>query len=244
MGVEKSSPEEQLTISITALVGLPEIAVGDNLADLILDGIELFRYDVVVVTQKVVSKAEGRTTPIDTTMPLQPQLDAIIESESRRIIRKRDGLLITETHSGFICANAGIDQSNMPEGTIGLLPKDPDRSARRIRDRIMAKTGVQVGVVISDTFGRTWRRGVQDIALGVAGIAAVVDLRGTLDAQGRELSTTQIALADELAGAAELVKSKDANIPVVVIRGVPTRHFRESSIAAEVIRPYSEDLFR
>ena len=244
MQADNNVSVEQPTISITALVGLPEISVGDNLADLILDGFELFRYDVIVVTQKIVSKAEGRTASIDTTMPLQPQLDAIIESESRRIIRKRNGLLITETHSGFVCANAGIDQSNMPAGTIGLLPKDPDRSARRIRDRIMAKTGLQVGVIISDTFGRNWRRGVQDVALGVAGIAALVDLRGSLDAQGRELSATQIALADELAGAAELVKSKAANIPVVLIRGVPTRHFRESSIATEVVRPFSEDLFR
>ena len=187
------------SISIVGITGIPEITVGDNVADLVMANFALREYDVVVITQKIISKAEGRTVGLDMSAPLEPQLEAIIISESRRILRRRQGLFITETHSGYICANAGIDQSNMPLGTVGLLPKDPDRSARRVRDRIRAKASIEVGVIISDTFGRTWRRGVSDIALGVAGIAAMVDLRGTPDASGREMTATQIALADELA---------------------------------------------
>ena len=187
------------SISIVGITGIPEITVGDNVADLVMANFALREYDVVVITQKIISKAEGRTVGLDMSAPLEPQLEAIIISESRRILRRRQGLFITETHSGYICANAGIDQSNMPLGTVGLLPKDPDRSARRVRDRIRAKASIEVGVIISDTFGRTWRRGVSDIALGVAGIAAIVDLRGIPDASGREMTATQIALADELA---------------------------------------------
>ncbi len=243
------TPEDRRTppapnVLITGVTGIPEVRRGDNIADLIMGNFELQDFDVVVVTQKIVSKAEGRTVTIDTSAPLEPQLEAIILSESRRILRRRQGLFITETHSGYVCANAGIDQSNMPTGTIALLPKDPDRSARRIRDRIRAKASLQVGVIVSDTFGRTWRCGVSDVALGVAGVAAIVDLRGNRDASGRELTATQVALADELASAAELAKPKDGAIPAVVIRGISPSYFRESSVAGEIIRPYQEDLFR
>ncbi len=236
--------EPASSISVVGVSGIPEIKAGDNVADFVMANFALMEYDVVVITQKIISKAEGRTVQVDMSAPLEPQLEAIIISESRRILRRRQGLFITETHSGYICANAGIDQSNMPTGTVGLLPRDPDRSARRVRDRIRAKASIEVGVIISDTFGRTWRRGVSDIALGVAGIAAIVDLRGALDASGREMTATQIALADELASAAELVKPKAGAVPAVIIRGVDRRFFRESSVATEIVRPFNEDLFR
>ncbi len=235
---------ESPALHIIGIPGIPEVKAGDNVADLVMDNFELYSHDVVVVTQKIVSKAEGRIVVLDKERSVEEQIEELIRSESRRILRRRGGLFITETKSGYVCANAGIDQSNVPEGTVALLPKDPDRSARRIRDRILAKSGKQVGVIISDTFGRTWRQGLTDVALGVAGIAALVDLRGAPDANGRTLNATQIALADELASAAELAKPKGGRIGAVVIRGVDRSHFRESSVSGELVRPYSEDLFR
>jgi coenzyme F420-0:L-glutamate ligase/coenzyme F420-1:gamma-L-glutamate ligase len=153
-------------------------------------------------------------------------------------------LLITETRHGFVCANSGIDLSNVAIGQAALLPVDSDRSARRIRDGVRARTGIEVGVIISDTFGRTWRKGLTDVALGTAGIAAVVDLRGTVDAQGRELQVTEVCVADELAGAAELVMGKASGVPVAIVRGVDPSWLRESSVAAEIVRDPAEDLFR
>jgi coenzyme F420-0:L-glutamate ligase/coenzyme F420-1:gamma-L-glutamate ligase len=152
--------------------------------------------------------------------------------------------VITETRHGFICANSGVDLSNVELGTAALLPVDPDRSARRIREGLLHRHGLSVGVIVSDTFGRAWRRGVTDIAIGIAGIAGVVDLRGTTDANGRVLDVTEICIADELAGAAELVMGKDRGIPAAVVRGVDPRWLRTGSVATEIVRPPDEDLFR
>ena len=196
----------------------------------------------MVVTQKIVSKAEGRLVAVDPEDPRSVR--ELVETESTRILRRRDDLIMTETRHGFVCANAGVDLSNVESGRAALLPVDPDRSARRIRDGLRARTGVTVGVVVSDTFGRTWRRGSTDVAIGVAGVAAVVDLRGTTDGRGRVLVGTEICVADELAGAAELVMGKASGVPVAVVRGVDPAWLRESSVKDEVVRPYGEDLFR
>ncbi len=231
-------------ISVIPIQGVGEIIANQNLADAILECYEPDDYDVLVVTQKVVSKAEGRIVKLKLDEDVRAQIETLVYSESRRILRRRGDLIITETNSGYICANAGIDKSNVTSGEVSLLPLNPDRSARRIRDRIKAKTSKTVGVIVSDTFGRAWRNGVCDVALGVAGIAAIVDLRGTNDAYGQKLEVTEIALADEIAAAAELVKPKAGNIPAIIVRGIPKVHFRESSIQDEVIRAYSSDLFR
>ena len=160
------------------------------------------------------------------------------------ILRRRGELLISETRHGFICANAGVDLSNVAEGTAALLPDDPDRSARKIRAGLRHALGVDVAVIVSDTFGRPWRRGVTDVAIGCAGVAAVLDLKGTPDAGGRELQATEICIADELASAAELVMGKDRAVPVAIVRGVPPDWLRASSVREEIIRPPQEDLFR
>ena len=229
-------------ISLLPVKGIPEVKQGDELADLILQAVQLEDYDVVVVTQKIVSKAEGRVVPVDSS-DLQARRQLVL-SESARVLRDRDGLIISETRHGFVCANAGVDLSNIPDGKAALLPVDPDRSARHIRDALRARTGLVVGVVISDTFGRPWRIGLTDVAIGCAGVAAVVDLRGTADTIGRELAVTEICVADEIAAAAELAKGKSSRVPVVVLRGADRSWFREASVRAEVVRPYEMDLFR
>jgi len=234
-------------LEIFGIVGLPELRVGDDLATMIAAaadaaGTPLADRDVVVVTQKVVSKVEDRLVPIDPSDPLSHK--PLVEQESVRILRRRGELIISETAHGFVCANAGIDLSNVEHGYAALLPVDSDRSSRRIRDGLRGKAGVDVGVIVSDTFGRTWRRGVTDVAIGCAGIAAVVDLRGTNDALGREMQVTEVALADEIASAAELVMGKSTNIPVAVVRGLEADWFRTSSIADEMIRHPADDLFR
>ena len=230
-------------ISVVPVEGIPEVSPGDELADLILRAAApLEDHDVVVVTQKVVSKAEGRLVSIDPT-DLQARRSLVL-SESARVLRERDGLIISETRHGFVCANAGVDLSNVAEGQAALLPVDPDRSARHIRDAFGARTGLELGVIVSDTFGRPWRTGLTDVAVGCAGIAAVVDLRGTKDAHGRELAVTEICVVDEMAGAAELAKGKSSGIPVVIVRGADPSWFRESSVREEVVRPHVEDLFR
>jgi coenzyme F420-0:L-glutamate ligase/coenzyme F420-1:gamma-L-glutamate ligase len=232
-----------MTIELIPLQGIPEVQQGDNLADLILaTGVELADGDVLVVTQKVVSKAEGRLEAVDPDDPLSHK--AIVEREAVRVLRRRGELVITETSHGFVCANAGIDLSNVARGYAALLPVDSDRSARKIRDGLRAKGGVTVGVIVSDTFGRTWRRGVTDVAIGCAGIAAVVDLRGTEDTYGRELQVTEVCIADELASAAELVMGKATGVAVAIVRGVDPEWLRESSVRAEVVRRPDEDLFR
>jgi coenzyme F420-0:L-glutamate ligase/coenzyme F420-1:gamma-L-glutamate ligase len=231
-----------MTISLIPVTGLPEIRPGDQLASLIADRFTLAHGDVVVVTQKVVSKAEGRLVPVD---PDDPQSHKVlVHDEAVRILRRRGELIMTETKHGFVCANAGVDLSNVERGWAALLPVDPDRSARRIRDGIRACAAVEVGVIVSDTFGRAWRRGVTDVAIGAAGVAGVVDLRGTTDALGRELAVTEVCVADELAAAAELVMGKAAGIPVAVVRGADPTWLREGSVRTEIVRPYQEDLFR
>jgi coenzyme F420-0:L-glutamate ligase/coenzyme F420-1:gamma-L-glutamate ligase len=229
-------------LEIFGVEGLPEIGRGDDLAGIILDAVDLREHDVVVVTQKVVSKAEGAVAAVD---PEDPRAHRpVVEAESVRILRRRGDLVISETRHGFVCANAGVDLSNMAAGQVALLPDDPDRSARRIRDGIRGRSGIEVGVIVSDTFGRPWRRGVTDVAIGVAGLRPILDLRGTHDALGRELQVTEVAICDELAAAAELVMGKAAGVPVAVIRGVDPSWFGEGSVVGDVVRHPSEDLFR
>jgi len=247
-------PGEPAGISIYPVSGLGEVVPGADLVDLLAGALDpsrpggpalpggLVDGDILVVTQKVVSKAEGRIVEIDASDPEAKQ--TLVEKESVRILRRRDELLITETRHGFVCANAGVDLSNVAAGTAALLPLDPDRSARRIRQGLEHRYGTTVGVIISDTFGRAWRRGVCDVAIGVAGIAGIVDLRGKADATGRILESTEVCVADELAGAAELVMGKDRGIPAAVLRGVEPGWLRPASVATEIVRPPDEDLFR
>jgi coenzyme F420-0:L-glutamate ligase/coenzyme F420-1:gamma-L-glutamate ligase len=236
------------SISLLPIRGIGEVHPGDDLTELLVDalsgpqGFTLHAGDVMVVTQKVVSKAEGRLVEIDTDDPAAKAV--LVESESVRILRRRGELVITETKHGFICANAGVDLSNVASGQAALLPIDSDRSARGIAAGLRHRLGVEVGVIVSDTFGRTWRRGVTDVAIGCAGVAAVIDLRGTHDAGGRELQATEVCVADELASAAELVMGKDRSVPAAVVRGVPVSWLRPASVANEIIRPPVEDLFR
>jgi coenzyme F420-0:L-glutamate ligase/coenzyme F420-1:gamma-L-glutamate ligase len=231
-----------MSVEVIAVEGLPELRPGDVLAELIAARADLRDGDVVVVTQKVVSKVEDRLVPVDPDDPLSHK--PLVEQESVRVLRRRGDLVISETRHGFICANAGIDLSNVERGYAALLPVDPDRSARRIRDGLRARAGVDVGVVVSDTFGRTWRRGVTDVAIGCAGVAAVVDLRGTNDAFGRELQVTEVAVADEIAAAADLVMGKASGIPVAIVRGLDPSWLRDGSVATEIVRRPDEDLFR
>ncbi len=231
-----------MRLEIIPVDGIPEVRPGDDLAGLIAAAGDLRDGDVVVVTQKVVSKAEGRLVPYDANDPDAKR--RLIESESVRILRRRGGLAIVETRHGFVCANAGIDLSNVDDGWAALLPEDPDRSARRLRDGMRARAGVEVGVIVSDTFGRAWRRGLVDVAIGCAGVGALLDLRGTEDAQGRELHVTQVAVADELAAAAELVMGKAAGIPAAIVRGVDPAWLRPGEVRDELVRHPSDDMFR
>ena len=226
------------------VAGIGEIRPGHVLADVVASaaGALLEDGDVVIVTSKVVSKAEGRLVAVDPDAPRSPK--PLVEAEAVRILRRRGDLVMTETRHGFVCANAGVDRSNVAPGWAALLPLDADRSARRIRDGLRARLGVEVAVVVSDTFGRAWRRGATDVALGIAGLAGVVDLRGTRDALGQELQVTEVCVADEVAAAADLVMGKAAGIPVAVVRGVDPSFLREGSVRAEVVRPPAEDLFR
>lgn len=235
-----------MTLSLIPIAGIGEIRAGDELAELIAgaaadQGTPVAGADCLVVTQKIVSKAEDRLVPLDAD-----DLEArrrLVESESVRIVRRRGDLIISETRHGFVCANAGVDLSNVQQGSAALLPVDSDRSAKHIRDALRARRGVEVAVIISDTFGRAWRRGLTDVAIGVSGIAAIVDLRETPDALGRVLHVTEVAVADEIASAAELVMGKAAGVPAAIVRGVDASWLREGSVR-ELIRPAHEDLFR
>lgn len=210
---------------------LPEVASGDKLAPLIAERAELQGGDIVVIAQKVVSKAEGcAVDPSSVTVTEQaralalqtdksPELTQLILDQSKEVLRASRGALIVETHHGFVCANAGIDASNVPAGRLLTLPQDPDRSAREIRHELQVIVGQTLGVIISDSFGRAWRNGQADVAIGCAGIEPLLDLRGSLDANGRELTASVQAVADELSGAADLARSKSSNEAVVVIRG-------------------------
>jgi coenzyme F420-0:L-glutamate ligase/coenzyme F420-1:gamma-L-glutamate ligase len=241
-------------LSVFPVNGLGEVRQGDDLAELLAGALTgrgptpssvpggLTDGDVLVVTQKVVSKAEGRIVAFDDEDPDAKR--ALIEHEAVRIVRRRGDLVITETSHGFICANAGVDLSNVDAGTAALLPVDPDRSARRVREVLEHRYGVSVGVIISDTFGRAWRQGVTDVAIGIAGVAGIVDLRGTADANGRMLEVTEVCVADELAGAADLVMGKARGIPAAVVRGADPSWLRPGSVRRDIVRPPAEDLFR
>ena len=247
-------------LELFGVEGVGEIHSGAPLGQLICDsclgqGIEFADHDLLVVAQKIVSKAEGRLVYLDDIKPserarqLGQELDkdaALVEvilSESRKVIRSGGRALIVETHHGFVCANAGVDQSNVGLGQVALLPLDPDGSARRIHDDIRRRTGKHVGVIISDSFGRAWRIGTVDVAIGIAGIEAVKDERGTKDRHGYELKAAVAAVADEFAAAAELVMGKRDGIPAVVVRGYLIGK-REDGSARELLRPEAEDLFR
>jgi coenzyme F420-0:L-glutamate ligase / coenzyme F420-1:gamma-L-glutamate ligase len=226
-------------LRVLPLPGIPEVGPGDDLGTLLGDAVEraggLEPGDVAVVAQKVVSKAEGRVEPTESHL-------AVILREARRVRRRRGDLVIAETEHGFVCASAGVDRSNAPDdGWVVLLPLDPDASAARIRAALAARFGFEPAVIVSDSFGRAWRQGTTDVAIGVAGMRPLLDLRGTRDARGYELASTVIAVADELAGAAELVMGKAGGVPAALVRGyrVPAG---EGS-ARELVIPPERDLF-
>ncbi len=255
-------------LSAVALPGLPQIAQGDDLAQLIFAALgehgPLTAADVLVIAHKAVSKSEGSVRALADVEPgpralalgrihdKDPRHVQVVLDESRAVLRAERGVLICETHHGFVCANAGVDASNAPApGMVVTLPRDPDASARRLRARLRELTGVAPGIVITDSFGRAWRRGQVDVAIGAAGLRPLEDWRGRLDAVGRELHATWIAIADELAAAADLARTKDSFEPVVLVRGAG-RHVtaanedksEDDAGAAAMVRPESEDLFR
>ena len=222
------------------------VTEGDDLVTMFLEaldasGITLEDRDLVIVTSKVVSKSEGRVVPFDGT---EEHKASLIEGESVRVLRRRGPLRITETRHGFINANAGIDLSNTDEGTAVLLPKDPDRSARRFRAEVQRRRDVAIAVIVTDTFGRVWRVGVTDVAIGSAGIKPILDLRGTTDATGRVLEVTEVAIADEIASAANLVLGKAEATPFAILRGLDDSYFGDGSIKENALRRPNEDLFR
>jgi coenzyme F420-0:L-glutamate ligase / coenzyme F420-1:gamma-L-glutamate ligase len=240
-------------IRVIAVEGLPEIREGDDLAAMISAKVELEDGDVAVVAQKAVSKAEGRVVRLDELEPSErareiagddqdPRRIEAILREAKRVVRVRKPLVIAETRHGFICASAGVDSSNAPEpGMLVLLPLDPDASAQRIRERLRELTGRDVGVLVTDSFGRPWRQGTIDVALGAAGIEVMQDLRGTRDRVGYELHATMIAVADEIASAAELVMGKVDGIPAAVVRGLEVAG---DGRARDLVIPEDRDLFR
>jgi coenzyme F420-0:L-glutamate ligase/coenzyme F420-1:gamma-L-glutamate ligase len=238
--------------SVFPVTGIPELEHGDDLAALIVERVELEDGDVVVVAQKAISKIEGRVVRLDDVEPSGRALEIAgdegdprriewILRETRRVVRVRAPLVICETHHGFICASAGVDQSNTPElGTLVLLPRDPDGSAAALRARLRDATGKDVGVLVTDSFGRPWRQGTTDVAIGAAGIEVLRELSGARDPAGYELKATVIAVADELAGAAQLVSGKLDRIPVTIVRGLDVRG---DGRAVEIPIPPERDLF-
>ena len=251
-----------MTLAAHALGGLPEIAAGADLATLIAARAELRDGDVVVVAHKVVSKAEGRVRRLDEVTPGEraralaaeqekdPRQVQVVVDETAELLRAERGVLICVTRHGFVCANAGVDASNAAAGeaeSLILLPVDPDASARALRARLRELTGATPAVVITDSFGRAWRHGQTDVAIGAAGIAPLEDWRGRHDSVGRELRATWIALADQIAGAADLARGKDSREPIVIVRGLD-RHVLPAGDdgpgAAALVRPAAEDLFR
>ncbi len=232
--------------------GLPQVREGVDVAALLAAAVELQGGDVVVAAHKVVSKAEGRVVHLDDVEPSaqardlaageDPRRLEVILGESVRLVRTRPPLVIAETRHGFVCASAGVDASNAPEpDSVVLLPEDPDASAARLRDRLLELTGADVAVIVSDSFGRAWRQGTTDVAIGCAGLEPLLDLHGQRDAAGYELHATVIAVADELAAAAELVLGKTSGIPAVVIRGAA---FAGEGSARDLLMPAERDLFR
>ena len=245
-------------VAVLPVEGLPEVEEGAELGAMIAAAAELRRGDVVVVSQKVVSKAEGRTRRLTSVLPggrarrlaanvgKEPALVQLILDESRTVLRAERDVLITETNHGLICANAGIDASNVPaDDTVLLLPEDPDASARRIRAGIRDASGVSPGVIVSDSFGRPWRLGQAEVAIGLAGLTPLDDWRGRTDAGGRELKATMIAVADEAAAAADLVRDKASRVPAAIVRGLERHVTADDGPGAEALRrPEDEDLFR
>ncbi|MGI9665498.1 MAG: coenzyme F420-0:L-glutamate ligase [Acidimicrobiia bacterium] len=229
-------------IRIFPVTGIGEIHAGDDLAGLIHAAIaeageRLADGDVVVVTHKVVSKQEGQVVQIAD----EASYRQLVESEAATIVRRRGDLVITQTKHGFICANAAVDRSNVADGYAILLPKDPDSSAHRLRTLMERLSGARIGVVITDTFGRPWRRGLVDVAIGLSGVRAIDDLRGTVDTHGNELNVTEVAIVDEIAAAADLVMGKATGIPAAVVRGL---NIPGTGRASELVRPAEEDMFR
>jgi coenzyme F420-0:L-glutamate ligase/coenzyme F420-1:gamma-L-glutamate ligase len=245
-------------LRVVPVEGLPEVVEGMAVGELIAATAEPADGDVVVVSQKIVSKAEGRIRKLSSVLPggearrlaailgKEPALVELILAESSEVLRAERGVLIVETVHGFVCANAGIDSSNLPEpDTVCLLPEDPDASARRIRAEIAAASGATVGVVVADSFGRAWRLGQVEVAIGCAGLAPLDDWRGRHDASGRQLEATLIATADQAAGAADLVFAQDGRVPAAIVSGLG-RHVgaEDGPGAAALRRPRREDLFR
>jgi coenzyme F420-0:L-glutamate ligase / coenzyme F420-1:gamma-L-glutamate ligase len=241
-------------VSILPVRGLPELREGDDLAGLVLERIELEDDDVVAVAQKAISKIEGRIVRLDEIEPSPRAVEIageggdaarrieVILREAKSVVRVRPPLVICETRHGFICASAGVDASNAPEpGTLVLLPLDPDASAARLRDELRARSGRDVGVIVTDSFGRPWRQGTTDVAIGAAGVEVLQDLQGRRDAIGYELHATVIAVADEIAGAAQLVSGKLDRVPVTVVRGLDVRG---EGRATDIPVPANRDLFR
>jgi len=247
-------------IRIFGIRGIPEVSPGDDLIDLVLRAcrrqrLKMQERDILVFTQKVVSKAEGRLVRLTEIQPSSlaerfgleagkdPRSVEVVLSESRRVVKMDRGVLIAETHHGLVCAQAGVDASNVPDpDTVALLPLDPDRSAARLRRRLQEVTGLQLAVIITDTFGRPWREGLTNVAIGIDGMSPVTDYRGREDPQGRKMAATVIASADELAGAAELVMGKLDRVPVALIRGFSFPPGRGK--ARDLVRPAERDLFR
>jgi coenzyme F420-0:L-glutamate ligase/coenzyme F420-1:gamma-L-glutamate ligase len=244
---------------VTGITGIPEVATGADLSSLIIAAIrqaaiEICEGDIFVVAQKVVSKAEGCVVALTEVAPSPQAIEwaeangkdarvvEVVLRESRRIVRMGRGVMICETHHGFVCANAGVDASNVPPGFVVTLPPDPDASARQLQAALEAAFGVRIAVIVSDTFGRPWREGIVNVAIGVAGIEPIVDYRGKLDSFGQLLRVTTIAIADEIASAAELVMGKADGIPVAIVSGY-AYEAREAS-GKELIRPPENDLFR
>jgi coenzyme F420-0:L-glutamate ligase / coenzyme F420-1:gamma-L-glutamate ligase len=230
-----------VVIEIFPVTGLPEVEPGDDLTALLVEAVsplEPRNGDILVITHKVVSKAEGALAPATTDEDYRNA----VASEAASIVRRRGDLVIAVTRHGFVCANAGVDRSNVTGDRVVLLPRDPDRSAHRIRNRLLRDLGVDLAVVISDTFGRAWRTGVVDVAIGISGIRPILDLKGTTDMHGRTLEVTEVAIADEVAAAAELAMGKSTGIPAALVRGVAY----EPGIgrASELVRDPNEDMFR
>jgi coenzyme F420-0:L-glutamate ligase/coenzyme F420-1:gamma-L-glutamate ligase len=244
-------------LRIRPLTGIPELREGDDLGRLVAGAAEPGDDEIVVLSQKAVSKVEGRlrslaeveagerARAVAAQVEKDPALVELVLSESRRIVRAARGVLITETNSGWVCANAGIDSSNLEQGMVSLLPEDGDASARRIRGQIAAASGAAPAVVIADSFGRAWRIGQADVAIGCAGLPPLADWRGRRDANGRELSATHIALADELASSADLVRDKDSGVPGAIVAGLGHLVTSEDGPGARAIpRAPEDDLFR
>jgi len=243
-------------LRVVPLRGIPELEDGDDLGALLVDAAAraggLEHADVLVVAQKAVSKVEGRVVQLAGIEPssrarelagdTDPRRLEVILREAREVLRVRPPLVIAETRHGFVCASAGVDASNAKgPDTLVLLPVDPDASAAALRDAVRQRCGVEIGVIVSDSFGRAWRRGTTDVALGVAGTAAIVDLAGQLDSAGYELHATEIAVADEIAGAAQLVMGKTDGIPAAIVRGL---QLGGDGLGSELVMPRERDLFR